>query len=333
MIKDKTILITGVAGFIGFHTAKHFLENDKNVDIIGIDNLSDYYDTKLKHKRLELLKRFKSFSFHKIDIIKYKDIAALIAKKVPDIIIHLAAQAGVRFSIENPWTYVDTNIRGTLNVFEVAKEYKIKRVLYASSSSVYGKTNKKKFKETDRTDTPLSVYAATKKATEMLAHSYAELWDMETVGLRFFTVYGPWGRPDMAYFKFTKAILGDEQITLYNKGEMTRSFTYIDDIVSGIVKVVYAKKIPQQIYNFGGAESIPLKHFVASIEKALNKKASVMYGSMQPGDIKETIADYSRAKKDFNFSPKVSIEEGMNIFAKWFVENYSWLKDLKKAKQ
>jgi len=333
MKKTKTILITGVAGFIGFHTAKYFLENDKNVHIIGIDNVNDYYDTKLKHRRLKLLKQFKSFSFHKINIIKYKDITALIAKKVPDIIIHLAAQAGVRFSIENPWTYVDTNVRGTLNVFEAAKEYKVKRVLYASSSSVYGKTNKKKFKETDITDTPLSVYAATKKATEMLAHSYAELWNMEIVGLRFFTVYGPWGRPDMAYFKFTKAILSDEQITLYNKGEMTRSFTYIDDIVDAIVKKTYAKKIPSQIYNLGGAQAIPLRYFVECIEKALKKKALILHGPMQLGDLKETTANYNLAKKHFGFSPKISIEQGINIFVDWFVENYSWLKNLKKAKQ
>lgn len=329
----KTILITGTAGFIGFHVARYFLKHKKDVQVIGLDNINDYYDTKLKQKRLEILKKFTTFSFYKVDITDYKKVASIVAKKVPDLIIHLAAQAGVRFSIENPWTYVDTNVRGTLNVFEVAKEYKVKRVLYASSSSVYGKTSKKKFRENDITDTPISVYAATKKATEVLAYSYGDLWNMELVGLRFFTVYGPWGRPDMAYFKFMKSILNNEEITLYNKGKMSRSFTYIDDIVDGIIKISYAKKIPERIYNLGGADSVTLSHFVNAIENALKKKASIVYGPMQPGDVKETIADYSRAKRDFNFSPKVSIEQGMNIFAKWFEENSSWLKTLKKAKQ
>lgn len=332
-MKQKTILITGVAGFIGFHTAKHFLEHNKDIQIVGIDNLNDYYDTTLKKKRLEVLRKWNNFSFYKVDITKYKIVSDVVSKKIPDLIIHLAAQAGVRFSIENPWTYVDTNILGTLNIFEIAKNFKIKKVLYASSSSVYGKTTKKKFKETDTTDTPVSVYAATKKSTEMLAHAYTELFGLQVVGLRFFTVYGPWGRPDMAYYKFTKAILNDEKITLYNEGKMSRSFTYVDDIVKAIVKIANAKTVPSQIYNLGGAKSVSLKYFVECIERSIKKKASIVYGPMQPGDVKETIADCSLVKKDFNFKPTVSIEEGMEVFAKWFIENRNWLQKLKNAKQ
>lgn len=327
----KKILITGTAGFIGFHLANRLLK-EGNI-VIGIDILNDYYDVRIKERRQDVLFEFKNYHFYKEDFADYDILDEIVKKEKPEIIIHLAAQAGVRYSLTNPWAYERSNMLGTMNIFEVAKNNDIKRVLYASSSSVYGKNTKSPFSESDRCDTPISIYAASKKANEMFAHSYSHLYGIETAGLRFFTVYGKYGRPDLALFKFVKNILLDKPIDVYNMGQMGRDFTYVDDIVSGIIGIMNKEKLGCTVYNLGGDNPVTLMKFIELIEEALGKKAEKNMMPMQPGDVKETMADISKARNEVGYEPKTKIDEGVKIFVDWFVENKNWLLELEDGKQ
>jgi len=328
----KKIVITGAAGFIGFHLAKEFLEQGWSV--VGVDMLTSYYDPKIKQKRIALLKKYPTFSFHKINIAKFDAILRMLAHEKPDELVHLAAQPGVRYSLTNPWAYIECNELATLNIFEAAKKLSIPRVVYASSSSVYGRTEKSVMSEDDRTDSQISVYAATKKANEALAYSYNHLYGIETIGLRFFTVYGTWYRPDQALFKFTKSIFSGESIDVYNRGKMKRSFTHVSDIVSGITAILQKKPHGKnEIYNLGGAESVTLLEFIGMLEQAIGKKAKRNLLPMQPGDVRETVADWSKAHTHFGFTPKTPIREGIAEFVEWFRENETFLKSLQQPKQ
>ena len=310
---NKSILITGAAGFIGFHTAKTLLERGDTV--IGIDNLNDYYDPKLKQARLEILEKYPNFKFYKSDISE-----EIPVKEYIDVICHLAAQAGVRYSLENPKAYEKSNMLGTLNIFEFARQNKIKTVVYASSSSVYGNSKEIPFTESQKLDTPISLYAATKKANELYAYVYHHLYGINMTGLRFFTVYGPWGRPDMALFKFTKNILNNKPIDVYNNGDMKRDFTYVDDIVSGIISSI-DHAYPFEIFNLARGESIPLTEFIKEIEKN-TKPAEKNMLPMQPGDVSETFGDISLAKEKLDYSPQTSVAEGVKNFINWYKEFY-----------
>lgn len=328
----KKALITGVAGFIGFHLAEEMLKN--GWEIIGVDSLSPYYDVKIKKRRLELLETHEDFRFVKLDLKRHETFAALCAKEKPDEIIHLAAQAGVRYATIDPWAYADANYLGTLSVFEAARAIRLPRVIYASSSSVYGGNTKQPFSENDRVDTPLSLYAATKRANELLAHSYTNLFGIESVGLRFFTVYGPWSRPDMALFKFAKNIARDMPITLYNEGRMRRSFTYVDDVVAGVMGILAQEPHGRAlIYNLGGSEAVELTRFVELIESELGRKVEKKLAPLQDGDVPETVADCSLAERDLGYVAHISIEEGIRRFAQWFRENEKFALSLKEPKQ
>lgn len=340
---NKLILVTGIAGFIGFFTAKRLLE--LGYTIIGIDNLNDYYDVKLKNARLKILESTNSknsiknnFEFIKLDIADYKKLETVFKKHSFDIVIHLAAQAGVRYSMENPHVYAHSNYLGTLNIFELVKKYtqhksqtKFAKIIYASSSSVYGNSIPPYDEKKSDTNTPISIYAATKKATELLAHTYTHLYKMDVVCLRFFTVYGPWSRPDMAMIKFAKNILLGKEIILYNKGKMKRGFTYIDDIVEGILNSQNLKGY--NIINLGGNELITLNHLVKTLEKYLGKKANIKLGEIQPGDVRETNAVQVNAKKLIKFNPEISFDEGVKNFANWYLENKKLCLSLKDGKQ
>jgi UDP-glucuronate 4-epimerase len=325
------ILITGTAGFIGFHLAQDLLS--KGYNIVGLDNLNSYYDVKLKLKRNEILKKSKHYKFYKQDLKNSKKINDIVSKEKPEIIIHLAAQAGVRYSLTNPQAYEISNNLGTMNVFEAAKNNNIKRVIFASSSSVYGNNKKMPFSEKDKTHTPVSLYASTKKANEVLAHSYHHLYGIEMAGLRFFTVYGTHSRPDMAAFKFCKNIILQKEITVYNHGDMTRNFTYVTDIVQGINGCILKKELKYEIYNLGGDKQVQLLEFIKLIEKHLGKKAKLKFLPMQAGDVKETVANISKAKKDLKYKPKVGMDEGVRLFCEWFLENKDWLLELEESKQ
>ncbi len=330
--KRKTVVITGVAGFIGFHLALDLLRRGWRV--VGVDAITDYYDVRMKKRRLALLGEHKTFSFHKLDVADYAPLEALLKKEKPDEVVHLAAQAGVRYSLTNPWAYVRANELGTLNVFEAAKRLKLRRVVYASSSSVYGKNTESPMHEDHRVDQPVSIYGASKRANELLAHSYHHLYGIELIGLRFFTVYGIWGRPDLALFKFTKRIIANEPIDVYNRGRMTRSFTHVSDVVSGIVAVLMCRPSDRyEIYNLGGAEAVPLTTFITHIEEAIGKKAKKRLMPMQAGDVPETVADWSKAKRELAFAPKTSIKEGIIQFVAWFKEYEPFLRTLKEPKQ
>lgn len=329
------ILVTGVAGFIGYHVTKKLIAQDHIV--YGIDNLNDYYDPQLKKDRLsdlqqycEKLEKSENFKFELMDLVDAPAISSLFKENNFDRVIHLAAQAGVRYSIENPKAYIDSNIVGFLNILESCRAQKTPHLVYASSSSVYGMNSKIPFSTHDKTDNPISLYAATKKSNELMAHSYSHLFDIPTTGLRFFTVYGPWGRPDMAYFSFSKSICVGEPINVFNKGKMERDFTYIDDIVNGIVKVM--DKIPAsqssvntnsparyKIYNIGNNNPITLDRFISSIENALGKKAIKNELPMQPGDVPLTYADVDDLIKDVGFKPSTNIETGMATFTDWYL--------------
>ncbi len=323
----KKILITGTAGFIGFHTAKKLLE--EGMVVIGVDNFTPYYDVAIKIRRNKELLKFPNYKFHKADISNYKKIEDIVSKNKPNAIIHLAAQAGVRYSLVNPWIYSSSNFLGTLNIFEIAKKFKINRVIYASSSSVYGSNKKQPFSENDRTDNPISIYAASKKANEVLAHSYYHLYGIESAGLRFFTVYGEYGRPDMALFKFAKNILLEKKIEVYGEGKMSRDFTYVEDIVSGVVGVLKKDKLDCEIYNLGGGHKVSLMEYIELIEKNIGKKAKIKMLPMQAGDVKETSADIKKAKKDVGYIPKTTVDVGIKKFIGWFLENKEWLLELK----
>ncbi|MEI6296577.1 MAG: GDP-mannose 4,6-dehydratase [bacterium] len=325
--QNKKVLITGTAGFIGFNTAKRLL--DEGVSVVGVDCFTPYYDIKIKKKRNEILLKYPNYKFYKKDISVYSNVDKIIKKEKPDSIIHLAAQAGVRYSLVNPWAYVDANYLGTLNIFEGAKNNGIKKVIYASSSSVYGSNKKMPFSESDRTDNPISIYAASKKANEVLAHSYYHLYGIESAGLRFFTVYGEYGRPDMALFKFAKNILLEKEIEVYGEGKMARDFTYIDDIVSGIIGALNKESLGYEIYNLGGGQRVALMEYVKLIEKNIGKTAKIKMLPMQAGDVRETSADINKAKKEIGYEPKTRVEVGIEKFVNWFLDNQKWLLKLK----
>ena len=327
-----SVLITGVAGFIGFHTARVFLK--KKIDVVGIDSLNTYYDLNLKKDRLKLLLKNK-LNFYQFDISNKKNLFEVIKKTKPKYIIHLAAQAGVRYSIENPYEYVKSNLEGFFNILEACKFNDIEHLVYASSSSVYGGNTTYPFKETDNVDNPISFYAATKKSNEIMAHSYSHLYKIPSTGLRFFTVYGPWGRPDMALFLFTKKILANEAIEVFGNGKMERDFTYIDDIVQGIEKITFkppntyndvnlnnSKSIFSEIYNIGNNKPTSLEYFISLIEKGLGKKANKNYLGMQKGDVRKTAADISKLNNIIGFTPSVNIEEGVEKFLHWYNSYY-----------
>lgn len=317
------ILVTGAAGFIGFHVTRALVM--RGDEVLGIDNLSDYYDVSLKKARLEKLEEEDNFTFRKIDISDEDGIVKL-AKENNDIeiIIHLAAQAGVRYSIENPSAYNRSNLAGQAVMLEMARNLpELKHFVFASSSSVYGGNKKIPFAVTDRTDTPVSLYAATKKSGELMAYSYSHLYKIPCTCLRFFTVYGPWGRPDMAYFSFTKNILEGKPIRVFNNGDMKRDFTYINDIVDGILSVMDKKPAGNyKIYNLGNSKSEELLDMINLLETEIGKKAELVMDDMQPGDVKETFADISESEQDFSFSPKTSIEEGLPEFVRWYKDYY-----------
>lgn len=330
------ILVTGVAGFIGFHLVKALLEEEHTV--IGVDNLNDYYDVCLKQDRLDLLNKYSEkimgqFEFIKLDIADRENMRALFHDNRFDIVINLAAQAGVRHSINHPEAYVDSNIVGFLNVLEGCRHSKVKHLLYASSSSVYGMNTKQPFSTEDNVDYPISLYAATKKSNELMAHAYSHLYNIPTTGLRFFTVYGPYGRPDMAYFSFTKKILTGESIDVFNNGDMKRDFTYIDDIVAGIMLIkdkIPARisvdttnaQAPYKIYNIGNNQPITLRRFITAIENACGKKAVENLLPMQAGDVPITYADTTDLIKDIGFQTNVDIEEGISKFVTWYKDYY-----------
>ena len=314
-------LVTGAAGFIGMYTVKRLLEQGHKV--IGLDNLNDYYDPELKQHRLAQLLPFKNFTFVELDLANREGMAALFKAEQFDRVIHLAAQAGVRYSIENPFAYVDSNLVGMMTILEGCRHNKVQHLVYASSSSVYGMNDKIPFSEDDQVDNPVSLYAATKKSNELMAHSYAKLYQIPVTGLRFFTVYGPAGRPDMAPWLFTEAILQGKPIKVFNHGKMMRDFTYIDDIVEGVVRiqdVIPAGDIPYSLFNIGNNEPIQLARFIAAIEKATGKTAEKIMLDMQPGDVERTYADTARLEATVGYKPQTEIEQGIQQFVDWYKE-------------
>jgi len=333
----KKILITGAVGFIGFHLSKELL-ND-SCQIIGIDNLNDYYDTNLKQSRLEILEKNSKFNFHKIDIKDKDQVDYIFETYRPTHVINLAAQAGVRYSIENPYAYLDSNIIGFMNILEACRNYPVKHLIYASSSSVYGGNKLAPFSTNHNVDHPVSLYAATKKSNELMAHTYSHLYAIPTTGLRFFTVYGPYGRPDMAYFSFTKDILAGKPIKVFNHGKMERDFTYIDDIVEAILKLIdkvpngnkeWDERVddlstsfaPYKVYNIGNNNPVQLMRFINALESALGIEAEKVFMDMQPGDVLRTYADVSDLERDINFKPYTSIEDGLKKFVEWYIQYY-----------
>lgn len=324
------VLVTGAAGFIGFHLTLALL--DRGMEVIAVDNLNNYYDPTLKRRRLDEISKHPrscNFEFIKADIADRKVIDQLFFEHSFDTVVNLAAQAGVRYSLENPHAYVDSNLTGFINILEGCRQSKVGHLVYASSSSVYGMNVKQPFSANDRVDYPISLYAATKKSNELMAHAYSHLYNIPTTGLRFFTVYGPYGRPDMAYYKFTKAILNGDSIDVYNNGEMKRDFTYIDDIVEGIVRVMNkiptphenkysAAKPPYRIYNIGNNNPVTLREFISAIEDGCGLKANENHLPMQPGDVPVTFADIDDLITDIQFSPSTSIRDGIEKFVGWF---------------
>lgn len=333
----KKILVTGAAGFIGFHLAKKLCES--GWDVAGIDNLNEYYDVTLKYDRLDILKSGKNFHFHKIDLIEKEKIKELFREQEFDYVVNLAAQAGVRYSLINPYSYIDSNITGFLNILEACRKFPVKHLIYASSSSVYGANTKMPFSVHHNVDHPVSLYAATKKANELMAHTYSNLYDIPTTGLRFFTVYGPWGRPDMALFIFTKKIFNNQPIDVYNNGKMKRDFTYIDDIVDGIIKLI--PKIPEpnqnwsgdkpdsatsfapySLFNIGNNKPVELLNFIEILEKEIGKEAVKNFMPMQPGDVPATYADVDDLTDAVGFKPDTKIEDGISKFVEWYRNYY-----------
>ncbi len=324
-IDGRRFLVTGAAGFIGFHVAKRLCDDGGLV--LGIDNLNDYYDVELKENRLKELEPRKRFEFTKMDITRCDELSGLFSPSGFDMVIHLAAQAGVRYSVENPQTYVDTNIKGFLNIIEECRKKDITNLIYASSSSVYGENEKKPFEEDDLLEKPVSLYAISKIANEIMASSYSRLHGISGVGLRFFSVYGPWGRPDMALFKFTKNILEGKPIQVYNHGKHVRSFTYIDDVVesmSRLIQLTFGGKMEKNhtIYNIGGQRSISLMSYIEEIEKALGKKAEIEFLPMQPGDVERSEAKSEKLSRAIGFVPGTDLVEGIRRFTEWYRSYY-----------
>mgnify|MGYP001330533583 FL=1 len=321
-------LVTGCAGFIGMHLTLSLLK--KNKSVIGIDNLNNYYDVNLKKKRLLNLKKFKKFNFKKVDIKNLNSLKKIVKNYKIDYIINLAAQAGVRYSITNPETYFENNIRGFFNILEIAKNKKVKHLVYASSSSVYGASQKKIFKESDNVDQPISFYASSKRSNELMAHSYSYIYNIPVTGIRYFSVYGPWGRPDMSLFIFTKKILSGENIDVFNKGKMKRDFTFIDDAVDATYKIIH--KIPKirrpnkickfKIFNVGGGNTISLINYIKLIETNLGIKAKKNLKGMQLGDVKATLSNNNNLKSSVKFNPKTNIKVGIRKFIDWYKRFY-----------
>ena len=330
------VLVTGVAGFIGFHLAQRLLQD--GMQVYGIDNLNEYYAVSLKRDRLAQLQPQSGFTFQNLDLSDRVGIANLFQQQPFDCVVNLAAQAGIRYSLQNPWAYIDSNISGFVNVLEGCRQHAIKHLVFASSSSIYGANTKVPFAESDRTDHPVSLYAATKKADELIAHTYSHLYRLPMTGLRFFTVYGPWGRPDMAYFKFTRAILAGEAIDVYNFGKMQRDFTYIDDIIEGVVRVMLHppegvdsrldlaeqpdSNAAYRIYNIGNNQPIELMTLIQTLEKALGKKATLNLLPIQPGEVLATYADVQALSTDFGFAPNTTIADGIERFVDWYQGYY-----------
>lgn len=332
------ILVTGAAGFIGYHLSVRLLERGDHV--VGVDNVNDYYDVSLKEARLKQLKQYDRFEFFRADIADQKAVEKIFEQKKPDIVVNLAAQAGVRYSLENPQAYIDANIHGFTNMLEGCRHHDVKHLVYASSSSVYGSNTQMPFSEHHNIDHPVSLYAATKKSNELMAHTYSHLFGLPTTGLRFFTVYGPWGRPDMAMFLFVDAILNDRPIKVFNHGNMRRDFTYIDDIVEGIVRVIdrpaepdaawssdtpdpATSQAPYRVYNIGNDEPVELMYLIETIEKNLGKVAEKNFMDMQPGDVPASWADVDALHKDVGFRPNTSIEDGVARFIEWYRGYYN----------
>jgi len=332
------ILVTGAAGFIGNELALHLTA--RGDEIIGIDNLNDYYEVSLKQARLDRLKDEPLFNFLKLDIADRTAMSKLFTEQRLDAVVNLAAQAGVRYSLENPGAYVDANLTGFANILEGCRQSKVKHLVFASSSSVYGANTKLPFCEEDNVDHPISLYAASKKANELMAHSYSHLYGLPCTGLRFFTVYGPWGRPDMAYFSFTRKILAGEAIPVFNEGRMQRDFTYIDDIIEGVVRVIdklpegdeqwngdepnpATSRAPYRIYNIGASRTVQLLDFIHVLEHCLGKKASLNLLPMQSGDVKATFANVNALQEAVGFKPSTSIETGLQRFVDWYKQYYS----------
>jgi UDP-glucuronate 4-epimerase len=331
------ILVTGAAGFIGFHLSQRLL--DDGHEVVGLDNLNAYYDVRLKEARLALIQPRDRFRFEKLDLAERDRMAQLFATEQFDLVVNLAAQAGVRYSLQNPHAYVDANLVGFINILEGCRHTGVKHLVFASSSSVYGANTTMPFSVHQNVDHPLSLYAATKKANELMAHTYSHLYRLPCTGLRFFTVYGPWGRPDMALFLFTKAIVEGKPITVFNHGKMRRDFTYIDDIVEGVVRVMFntatpndswtgakpdpaTSNAPYRIYNIGNHEPVELMRFVELIQEKLGRKAVIEYTDMQPGDVPATYADVDDLSRDVGFAPATPVEMGIERFVDWYTEFY-----------
>src|SRR4029077_19883920 len=329
------ILVTGAAGFIGYHVARRLLE--RGDDVIAIDNLNPYYDPRLKEARLGQLRDFDRFKFVLLDVANRAEMAGLLREQRPRRVVHLAAQAGVRYSVENPFAYIESNVFGFQNILEGCRHTNVEHLVFASSSSVYGLNTRQPFSEHHSADHPLSLYGATKKANEVMAHSYAVLYRLPVTGLRFFTVYGPWRRPDMALFKFTRGTLAGEPIPVYNEGRMIRDFTYIDDVVEGVVRILdrvpapneawksddadpATSSAPYRIYNIGNNRPVELMTYISVLEKALGKRARLDLLPMQPGDVRSTMADVNDLERDTGFRPKTTVEEGIARFVKWYRE-------------
>ena len=323
----KKILVTGAAGFIGFHLSKKLLE--QGVCVVGYDNINDYYDVNLKYTRLEILGKYENFTFVKGDLADKGAVDKLFEENKFDIVVNLAAQAGVRYSIENPQAYIDSNIVGFFNILEACRHNPVEHLLYASSSSVYGNQKKTPFSVDDDVSKPISLYAATKKSNELMAYTYSHLYGIATTGLRFFTVYGPLGRPDMAYFGFTNKIMKGEPIKIFNNGDMYRDFTYVDDIVKGIENMLCNPPAADEngdrakVYNIGNNSPEKLMYFIETLEKAIGRVAKKEFYPMQPGDVYQTYADVTALVNDFDFKPSTSIEEGLGKFAAWYKEYYN----------
>jgi len=333
----RTVLVTGAAGFIGYHLAERLLE--RGDPVVGVDNLNDYYDVRLKEARLERLRRHPAFAFHRVDLADEEALLAVFDSARPAVVVNLAAQAGVRYSLVNPRAYVSSNLVGFANVLEACRGHGVEHLVYASTSSVYGANTKVPFSVHDNVDHPLSLYAATKKANELMAHTYAHLYGLPCTGLRFFTVYGPWGRPDMALFRFTEAIVAGRPIEVYNHGRMSRDFTYVDDIVEGVVRVIDrpprpdpswsgddpdpgTSRAPYRVYNIGNSEPVELPVLIETLERELGRRAEKVYLPMQPGDVPATYADVSDLERDFGFRPSTPLAEGVRRFVRWYQEFY-----------
>jgi UDP-glucuronate 4-epimerase len=312
------VLVTGAAGFIGMHCARALLE--RGDEVIGVDNLSPYYSVALKRARLKQLDH-RAFQFHELDIASAPKLKALVTRRKPDAVLHLAAQAGVRYSLKHPEAYVQTNLVGFANVLEACRAHLPKHLVFASSSSVYGNNSKLPWSETDNVDHPISLYAATKKANELMAHTYGHLYGLHATGLRYFTVYGPWGRPDMSAFLFARALVDGKPIPVFNNGDMQRDFTYIDDIVEGTLRVL-DKPAPYAIYNIGNHAPVGLLDYIAALERAFGKKAKLDMKPMQPGDVKATYADTSALRSAVGFAPSTPLVSGLARFADWFRSYY-----------